>query len=383
MIWATFAILSLVAFAIVLYPVRMAGSGMLTRSDTVPKILADQMQEVQRDLDRGLISEAEAQAAQLEIKKRILSTLRQSESVPENGAAGGRKGILIAAIFAPLFAVVYYTAMGSPDTPSLAFAERTEERAQNAEVTELAARLRERLITDPDGGPSEGWMLLGQTYQRMGRLDEAIAAFETVAKRPDATSATFSMLAEAVVIANDGVVIPKALREIDRALELDPRNPAATYFQSLYFLQREQPRKAYDLLLSRLDEEETFAPWMEVYAQQINRIAAEEGLPAFQTPMARGRQPGPSAADVAAAADMTDEDRAVFIRSMVSRLAARLEDDPEDLDGWMRLANAYSVLQERNLAIEAYRKAQALLEEMPSDDPRKALVREALEQLGG
>ncbi|WP_238367860.1 c-type cytochrome biogenesis protein CcmI [Mesobacterium pallidum] len=383
MIWATFAILALVAFAIVLHPLRMAGAGILTRNDTVPKILADQMQEVQRDLDRGLISEAEAQAAQLEIKKRILSTLRQSESAPVNGAAGGRKSILIAAIFAPVFAVVYYTTMGSPDIPSLAFAERTEERTQNAEVTELASRMRERLETDPDGGPSEGWMLLGQTYQRMGRLNNAITAFEVVAKRPDASSATFSMLAEAVVIANDGVVIPKAQRHIDRALELDPKNPAATYFRALYFLQQEQPRKSYDLLLSRLNEEVSFAPWMEVYAQQINRIAAEKNFPAFQPPMARAQQPGPTAADVAAAADMTEEDRANFIRSMVSRLAARLEDEPEDLDGWMRLANAYNVLQERSLAIEAYQKAQALLEEMPSDDPRNAVVREALEQLGG
>jgi cytochrome c-type biogenesis protein CcmH len=80
---------------------------------------------------------------------------------------------------------------------------------------------------------------------------------------------------------------------------------------------------------------------------------------------------------------MNDADRAEFIRSMVSRLAGRLEDEPEDLDGWMRLANAYTVLQEQDRAIEAYRKAEALLEQQPANDPRRAAVRAALERLGG
>ena len=77
----------------------------------------------------------------------------------------------------------------------MAFAARAEERAQTDEVTALAIQLRERLVSDPTGGPSEGWMLLGQTYQRMGRAADAVAAFEVVAEREDATSATFSMLA--------------------------------------------------------------------------------------------------------------------------------------------------------------------------------------------
>ena len=49
----------------------------------------------------------------------------------------------------------------------------------------------------------------------------------------------------------------------------------------------------------------------------------------------------------------------------------------------MRLANAYTVLQEQDRAIEAYRKAEALLEQQPADDPRRPAVRDALEQLGG
>ena len=45
--------------------------------------------------------------------------------------------------------------------------------------------------------------------------------------------------------------------------------------------------------------------------------------------------------------------------------------------------DTYTVLQEQDRAIAAYRKAEALLERQPADDPRRAVVRDALEQLGG
>ena len=79
MIWGIFVLLTLVAIGIVLYPLLLSKSNTLTRGDAVPAILADQMREIQRDMDRGLISEQEAQAARLEIKKRILATTRNSE----------------------------------------------------------------------------------------------------------------------------------------------------------------------------------------------------------------------------------------------------------------------------------------------------------------
>lgn len=384
MIWGIFVLLTLLAISFVLYPLLLSRSSILTRRDAVPAILADQVQEIERDMERGLISEHEGQAAKLEIKKRIVATARNSErKVASAARTGGKTPLVIAAVLAPLFATGYYLTMGSPNVPSMAFAARADERAQNDDVAILANQLRERLESDPAGGPSEGWMLLGQTYQRMGRAGDAVEAFEVVAKREDATSATFSMLAEAVAVDNDGLVVPQAKMAIDRALELDPSNPAATYFKSLYLLQREEARQAYDLLVSRLNQEDAYVPWMETYAAQINRIAAAADLPVVDLPNRPTSQPGPSAADVAAASELSDADRAEFIRSMVSRLAERLKDDPEDLDGWMRLANAYTVLQEQDRAIKAYRKAEALLEQQPADDPRRPAVRDALEQLGG
>ena len=93
---------------------------------------------------------------------------------------------------------------------------------------------------------------------------------------------------------------------------------------------------------------------------ELQRLAGELGLKA---PDASGggssaaAAPGPSAADIAAAQEMSDEDRQAMIEGMVGGLAARLQDNPNDLEGWMRLARSYNVLGRPEDAVAALEKA--------------------------
>ena len=385
MIWLIFAVLSVVGAAMLAAPVFLRRTGVVADSDATPAVLMDQLDEVRRDRERGLISGDEFAAAELEIKRRILSRTRATAARPAAKPGEGRMVLILAALAVPLVASGYYAVKGSPGISSIAFAERAAERQEAAQVAELTDRLYQRLISDPDGGPSEGWMLLGQTYLRMGRYAEAAVAFETVARRPEANSAVFSRLAEARINAEQGVVTPPAEAAVERALALDPGNPAASFFKAVSLEQAGDARAAYDLLIERLDQADGFQPWMQTLVAQANRIGAQIGEPplslaSFAPAMSA---PGPTAEDVAAAEEMSDADRGAFIRSMVDRLAARLEQEPGDLDGWMRLANAYTVLGEEAQAIEAYERAEALLADAPADDPRRQTVARALANLRG
>ena len=60
---------------------------------------------------------------------------------------------------------------------------------------------------------------------------------------------------------------------------------------------------------------------------------------------------------MAAAEQMTPEQRQAFIESMVERLAAKMKEEPENLEGWIRLANAYGVLEKREEARAAWAEA--------------------------
>jgi len=65
---------------------------------------------------------------------------------------------------------------------------------------------------------------------------------------------------------------------------------------------------------------------------------------------------GPTAEQMQAAQEMTPEQRAEMILAMVEGLAARLEEDPNDEQGWTRLIRARTVLgQEEKLAADTAR----------------------------
>jgi cytochrome c-type biogenesis protein CcmH len=382
MLWVFFAVLSVSAVSMLLYPLLRSDAVRTDRQAGAVAVLADQLQEVDRDAERGLISNDEAEAAKIEIKRRLLK-LGRGHSARQRTDAGGHAALWVSALVVPLVAGLLYTQLGSPEVPAVPFADRQDERAEQAQIAELTGRLLERLESDPEGGPTEGWMLLGQTYMRMGRYAAAASAMETVIERDDASSAMLSQYAEALISAEDGIVTLQARNAIRRAREMDPSNPAAAYYEAIALDQAGDSEEAHDLLVSRLEQAAGPAPWMEVFIAQANRIGEAIGrepvnFDAF-TPLAGGTS-GPTQDDVAAASEMREADRAEFIRSMVGRLADRLAEDPDDLDGWLRLGNAYRVLGEMDKAREAFLSAEKLASNLASDDPRRVAIRDVLSE---
>jgi cytochrome c-type biogenesis protein CcmH len=192
------------------------------------------------------------------------------------------------------------------------------------------------------------------------------------------------MLAEVLISAEQGIVTPAADTAIDRAVELDPSNPAAAFYKAVSLTQKGDIAQAHDLLVSRLDNADGFYPWMGSFVAQANRIGGEIGRAPISladfAPMADA--PGPTQDDIENAQDLTVEERQAFILSMVERLAARLEEEPDDLDGWLRLGKAYSVLGDREQAIAALERAEVLLSDAPQNDPRREVLQEALARMG-
>jgi cytochrome c-type biogenesis protein CcmH len=131
------------------------------------------------------------------------------------------------------------------------------------------------------------------------------------------------------------------------------------------------------------------APWLPVLRQQIARAAQELGIepPALAQPQAPPGQPpaeqspGPGAADVEAARNMTPQERMAFIRSMVDQLTTRLEAEPADPDGWLRLARAHAVLRENDRAEAALVRAEAEIAALPEGSPERTAFAQRLEEL--
>lgn len=373
--WIPAAALALLAVLVILLPLwRREGTAVDHREGALA-IFVDQLKEIEADRSRGLISPAEAEAARLEIKRRMLAVERQAGRGPQRG--GGAALLMVLAVLVPLVGGGVYLATGTPGAESLPFAAREAERAEDAKIVELTETLRARLLSDAAGGPTEGWELLAQTYMKMGRYGAAAEALGRVVDRKNAHSGHLTQWAEALIAANDGVITTRAAEAIDRALAMDVMNPAASYYKAQWLEQEGRAGQARELLLLRLEQESREQPWMEIFIRQANRLGAATGTePVALEDFVTVR--GPSQADVAAAQEMTAEEREGFIRSMVEGLAARLEETPDDLDGWLQLGRAYGVLGEQARALEAYRAAEGLLDGLPAEDPRRQLVAQGL-----
>ncbi|PTX55539.1 cytochrome c-type biogenesis protein CcmH [Litoreibacter ponti] len=379
--WGLAAILALLTALAFVWPVLKGSTETLDRADSAIAIFRDQLAEVDRDAERGLISDQEAAAARTEIQRRMLAADRARSG--KDARKGGAGLLLLFAALTPVAGAALYTQLGAPGIASQPFAERQAERDEKQNLGALTAQLRTRLLDDPGGGETRGWELLASTYMNMGRFSDAVQAFARIVERDDATSATWSQYAEALISAENGIVTKPAEDATARALELDPDNPAGTYYRAVALDQAGQTLDARKLLLDRVARAETPQPWMPAFLQEANRMGANFALQPvtlgdfFEAPR------GPSAEDVEAAQEMSPEEQQAFIRTMVDNLADRLEDEPGNLQGWLQLARAYMVLGERDNARGALESAKKLTDALPENDARRETVEQGLRELGG
>lgn len=348
MIWFAFSALTLAALAFLLIPLSRTRDTARDRAEADLGVYRAQLAELEAEVARGLLAPAEAEAARLEIQRRLL----KADAAGAERQAGGSPRltlatIIVIAVVVPLFATLLYLRLGNPSMPGQPLDQVARDRAaaaeqQLAQVTNIVDRLRQRLIEQP--GDLRGWLLLGRTLMALQRYPEAVTAYEAAA-RLDAQDATAQTgYGEALTMTAEGSVTPAAAGAFARAVAIDPKAPTARYYLGLAKFQNGDAAGAYDDWLALARE----APADAGYLAMLKERLAVVGRTIGRDPGAALAQaaPGPSSEQMQAAAGMTEQDRAAMIRSMVDNLAAKLAAQPDDFDGWMRLARARTVLRE-------------------------------------
>jgi len=163
------------------------------------------------------------------------------------------------------------------------------------------------------------------------------------------------------------VVTAEAKVAFQRALARDVSEPKARYYLGLAAKQDGNAAAAVAIWRSLLADAPPGAPWSGFVREALTRVGE---APAVDIGAAASVASGPSAADIAAASSMTDEQRQNMIRGMVARLAERLHNDGRDVEGWLRLVRAYVVLGDRDKAKSAADDAKRALGERPDDIKR-------------
>lgn len=366
------ALMTAVAIFAVLWPLsreqQTAGAG-----GQEVEVYRDQLEEIERDRKAGLIGDSDAEAARVEISRRLLAAADSSGKPGSSPSSSPspvwrrRAAALIALLVLPALSAALYITHGSPQAPGAPLAGRLNAPLENRSIESMVAQVEAHLEKNPNDG--QGWQVVAPVYMRMGRFSDAVRARAQTIRLLGSNADREADLGEAQVAAANGVVTADAKATFERALNADAGNLKAQYFTALAAEQDGRPEDAARIWRVMLERAPPNAPFRTLIQQSLARVdpkAAEEKSaetkPGDSKSAAaiepKAAQPGPSQEDMAAAQQMTPEQRQEMIRGMVDRLAERLKTDSSDFEGWLRLVRAYAVMGDRDKAREAFVSAR-------------------------
>jgi cytochrome c-type biogenesis protein CcmH len=351
LMWIAFALLTAAVLAWLLAPlVRPAPA---SEAPSAPDagaraVYRDQLAEIEAERAQGLIGAAEAEAARIEISRRLLASAAPPgpamPSEPQRSGSWHGNLALATAVAVPLLTLGLYLLYGSPGMPSGSLAARTDAARDQIELARMIDRVEARLREAPDDG--RGWEVIAPVYLRVGRFADAVTAYTNATRLQGESAKLLAGLAEASMLAHDGVITEPARKAYEKLLTLEPGRVEPRFWLAMAKEQDGRLADAladYTALLNETPADAAYRPSLQTRIKEVS--ARLNATAAAAPPKTAAKVPaGPSAADMEAAAKLTPEQRAQMIAGMVDGLAQRLKSNGNDLPGWLRLVRAYAVL---------------------------------------
>jgi cytochrome c-type biogenesis protein CcmH len=363
-------VLTLLVMAWMVRPLlRSSSSNGVSSARLNASIHRDQLTALEADLARGDISAADFEATRDELQLRLLDDTESFDTAPiTNGSVfwTARRTAAAIALSMPVLALGLYLQLGTPSAINPVVATQ---QPNDQQIKQMVETLAAKLQANPDN--PAGWAMLARSYKVMGRFDEANQAFvkagDLVNTEPDLLVDYADLLA---VRANNNME-GKPLELINKALSINAQHPMGLMMSGVAAYRRSDFKLAitqWQKLLPQLEPGSADAQQIE---SDIADAQAKAGLPVTQTSaqlpspakLAEGNSETGKLPPVpeGAAAGMTPDK----INQMVDRLAERLKTNPNDLEGWARLARAYKVQGRTAEAEQAYAKTGKLLDSDP------------------
>ena len=217
-------------------------------------------------------------------------------------------------------------------------------------VDDMMDRIRARLKENPEN--LDDWTSLARSLLMMGRYEEAADAYAQALPLAPDIAGLHSAYGEALALMNDGFISLDAARAFETALLLDPEELISKFYLGDYAFQEGDAEGAYSRWLALYEEAPADTPWLPLLDQRIREGASKLGLDPPQILAEKQFQETEAVAEELQG--MSSEDQMALIEGMVAALAARLEDNPGDLEGWERLGRSYMVLWRYQEGIRAF-----------------------------
>lgn len=339
MLWAIFALLTGIAVFAVLWPLAKP-----VRKAASPDIAfyRAKLDEIARDAELGNISPQDAEAAKTEAARQLLAASeRDPAGLPLAPSPLRLRLVALAAlIFVPVLGLGLYAAIGHPDWPDEPLEARLNAPAEAMDINAAIAKVEAHLAQHPEDGL--GYEVLVPAYLQLGRIEDAVHAAQMALEKLGESPQRLTAYGETLVFANHGIVTEEARKLFERAVEPGPAVPKALFFLGLAASQDGDKASARDYWQKLLAQSPPNAPWRSDLEARLASLANQNATPD----------------QAAAIAALPPAERAAAIHAMIDRLAARLAENGQDIEGWLKLVRAYKVVNEVDKARAALATAR-------------------------
>jgi len=277
MIWFVFALMTAGVLAVMLVPLLKTRPTAAARVVYDLVVYKDQLAEVDRDVDRGLLSAAQAESARTEIQRRMLAAAGEAQATGKTKTAPPRRiaaAAIAVAVVVPALSFGLYSLLGSPDLPDQPAAGRSAARAAMPpqDMSAMVERLAERLQKEP--GDGRGWAMLGRSLRVEGQPAKAKEAYQkAMALLPGDEQVRMEYASLLIEELPEGSPLPQQFVAVMRdVLEINGANGDALYYVGVAEAEQGHSAKARELwnrLLTQLPAE---SPARAEVQEELNRL---------------------------------------------------------------------------------------------------------------
>ena len=288
--WICAAAMMSLAVVLLLRPLlREERSAGLAQASSNVELLQRLRQELDAELQAGLISKEQFEIARQELERRALDESIDVAVVPRAETRSTRKVVMGVLAALPPAAVAIYFGLGSPgliDKKDAAAALPAGHPSSGAQITleEAAEKLAKRLKEKPDD--PVGWELLARSFAELHQYAHAATAFEEAAKRNPKDAQLLADYADAAAMANERRFDGKPTDLIARALKIDPKNAKALWLAGTLAYEAKDFRKALGLwkrLIEVVPADSEIAKQIQSDVAELQVMLGEKPAPVLAT----------------------------------------------------------------------------------------------------
>jgi cytochrome c-type biogenesis protein CcmH len=283
-LWLTFALMTAVAVLSVLWPfIRRAGT---MRSGSDLEVYRDQLDEIDRDRAVGLISKPEAEAARVEVSRRLLAAADAAQIAASTSEASSVAWhrlavVVVALLLLPVSSVSLYLRLGSPGIASQPIASRSSVPSEptasqsintpsQQSIESMIARAETRLQRNPKDG--RVWDALARLYMHAGRDEESVTAWQNALSFLGENADREEGLGESLLAIANGIVTADAKAAFNRAVAIDGNAVAARFYLGLAAEQEGKRDEAAIIWRKLIATAPAGAPWVEMVRDALSRV---------------------------------------------------------------------------------------------------------------